>query len=150
MSYAWPKGLESGNEGIDCQHKELFQAFNSLFDACAKGQSQTEILRTLTFLEGYMHNHLNDEELLMRQSGYPDYAAHKACHSLFRSQITSVLEEYRQEGVSRLLVAEVNSILSSWLTGHVRKWDVHLAHYLRTMDESISAGDKNKGGNIYG
>lgn len=131
MSYEWIESLESGNVSIDTQHRELFQAFNDLFDACARGEGRLEILRTLTFLEKYMLEHLDNEETLMRENAYPDYAAHKSQHNLLRRQITSVLEEYRQNDINITLVAKVNSILSSWVVRHVQSKDVQLAGFLR-------------------
>lgn len=133
MSYRWVKELESGNTTIDARHKEMFDAFNTLFDACARGKGKAELLRTLEFLCEYADKHLVEEEQLMLKHDYPDYAVHRAQHSILRRQITAVIEDYRQSDISRSIVAKVNSIMSSWLVEHVLVWDVRLAAYLRTQ-----------------
>lgn len=133
MSYAWMKELESGHREIDEQHRELFEAFNALFDACARGEGRKELLHTLDFLEWYTRKHLADEERLMKEHSYPNYAAHKTRHNVFRRQIAAITEEYHQNDIDLSLVAKVNSVLASWLADHVQNWDVQLAAYLRTQ-----------------
>lgn len=132
MSYTWVKELESGNAVIDTQHRELFDAFNTLFDACARGEGKAELLHTIDFLSQYADKHLTEEEQLMIEYHYPDYAAHKTRHTILRRQIAAVIEDYHQSSLSRLVVAKVNSIMSSWLVEHVLVWDIQLAAYLRT------------------
>ena len=63
--------LMTGNALIDTEHKQLFDAVNSLMDACAQGKGRDKILSTAQFLERYVDKHFGDEEGLQTKSGYP-------------------------------------------------------------------------------
>lgn len=142
MSYKWQGNLKIGNDRLDGQHQELFAAFNRLLTACSKGTSQVEIKDTLAFLEQYIIFHFKDEEELMRQTAYPELNSHIQKHNIFRRQVESIIANYNRDGASILLVAKVNSILSSWLITHVKQEDFKLALHLRSINHSASVEEK--------
>lgn len=142
MSYEWQENLKIGDERLDSQHRELFDAFNRLLDACSMGTSQTEIKETLAFLEQYIDFHFEEEEALMAQMAYPDLHSHKCEHNRFRRQVESIMTDYQQNGASIPLVAKANSILSSWLITHVKQEDFKLVIYLKPKQPSASAKEK--------
>jgi hemerythrin len=62
MAYDWDEKLETGNEKIDRQHKQLITALNKLIDACGEGKGSDELENTLEFLNAYIVKHFSDEE----------------------------------------------------------------------------------------
>lgn len=142
MSYEWQENLKVGDERLDSQHQELFDAFNRLLNACAMGTSRMEIKETLAFLEQYINFHFEEEEELMIQMAYPEFTSHKRGHSTFRRQVESIIDDYRQNGASIPLVAKVNSILSSWLITHVKQEDLKLVIYLKSKRKSALVKEK--------
>lgn len=131
MAYNWDKSLETGNAMIDQQHKELIAAMNNLLDACSKGKGRTEIQGTLDFLSGYITKHFSDEEDLQRKYAYPGYAEHKQAHEDFKKVVAEMAAEYAQSGASIVLVAKINTSVSSWLIGHINREDVKIAKHIK-------------------
>ena len=44
MRYELTQDLLTGNQLIDSEHRQLFDAINALMDACAQGAGRTKIL----------------------------------------------------------------------------------------------------------
>ena len=71
MRYELTQDLLTGNQLIDSEHRQLFDAINALMDACAQGAGRTKISETVQFLNSYVNKHFGDEEKLQVQSKYP-------------------------------------------------------------------------------
>lgn len=80
MRYELTQDLLTGNQLIDSEHRQLFDAINALMDACAQGAGRTKINETVQFLNSYVSKHFRDEEQLQLQSKYPGYNAHHTFH----------------------------------------------------------------------
>ena len=80
MRYELTQDLLTGNQLIDSEHRQLFDAINALLDACAQGAGRTKINETVQFLNSYVSKHFRDEEQLQLQSKYPGYNAHHTFH----------------------------------------------------------------------
>lgn len=129
--YLWTKELETGNEIIDHQHKELIEAINRLLEACAKGHGRAKIGETLTFLNDYIGKHFADEEKLQIKSRYPDYTNHKKYHEGFKQVVRDIIADYEKNGATITLVGKVNSSIGDWLINHIKKEDVKVAKHIR-------------------
>ena len=62
MRYELTQDLLTGNQLIDSEHRQLFDAINALMDACAQGAGRTKINETVQFLNSYVSKHFRDEE----------------------------------------------------------------------------------------
>jgi hemerythrin len=131
--YEWTNDLETGNDLIDSQHKELIQAINNLLNACANGKGRDEISTTVDFLSNYTVKHFSEEELLQDKSQYPDYINHKKLHKDFTRVVKDLAEQIKQDGPSLILVGKVNSHIGDWLVNHIKKQDTKVAAHIRTM-----------------
>jgi hemerythrin len=131
MIYKWDKSLETGNEIIDGQHKQLINAVNSLLEACTQGKGRLEVETTLTFLGDYTISHFVDEENLQIEADYPAYTAHKKYHDDFKVTFLEFAQKLKKEGPSDELVGEVYVSIGDWLTNHIKSEDAKLAAYLR-------------------
>ena len=54
MRYELTQDLLTGNQLIDSEHRQLFDAINALLDACAQGAGRTKINETVQFLNSYL------------------------------------------------------------------------------------------------
>jgi hemerythrin len=131
MPYEWDQSLETGDERIDKQHKQLVAAVNDLLAACRTGAAQEELLRTLDFLTGYTIKHFSDEEKLQQQYNYPDYLNHKRYHDDFKVVATQLVARAVQEGPSQDLAHEVQHCIGDWLVNHIKGDDFKLAAYIK-------------------
>ena len=133
MGYIWTVEWAIGHPTIDMQHKQLFEAINSLLDACANGQGCSVIDKTIAFLMDYVDIHFKDEEKLQEECGYPDLAMHAMLHERFRRMATELEGRLRDEGPTVSLVAKVNSCVGDWLVTHIQQEDKKVADYIKTM-----------------
>ena len=131
MAYQMTPDLMTGNNLIDSEHKQLFDAVNQLLEACSKGQGRTEIEKTTKFLYDYTVKHFADEEKLQVQSRYPDYQTHKLAHEGFKKTVLELNKKLTEQGATIVLVGEVNNVIASWLINHIKREDKKLAEYLK-------------------
>lgn len=133
MAYTWSKELETGNEMIDTQHKQLIEAFNNLLEACTTGKAQTDLNKTMDFLIQYTVKHFADEEKLQRQYNYPEYENHKKLHEDFKLVVLDLAEQLKKDGSSISLVTKVNLNIGNWLRNHIKKEDAKIAVHIRSL-----------------
>jgi hemerythrin len=126
---AWTQSLAVGHEEIDEQHRELFRRAE-LFAESLQTRSRRDVGILLSYLRFYVVTHFGAEEDWMRQSGYPDYAAHKRQHDAFVRDLLALSDENERRGGPGLDPVRVERFLSAWLVDHISKTDVELARHL--------------------
>lgn len=130
MAIIWSKEIETGNQLIDSEHKELFAKINAFLEACSQGKGRAEILNTLEFLKQYTAIHFSHEEKLLRESGYPDYTRHKQLHVLFNQSVDKIEKKFKAEGATIALVGEINQNIGNWLVAHIKAEDMKFGKFL--------------------
>ena len=136
VSFAWSKSLETGNEQIDSEHKELIQAINRLLEACAAGKGGEELSGTIDFLTQYTKTHFRHEEGLQLRYGYPDYANHKRFHETFFKVVENLAGRLKEEGATPQLMTDMNKQLAGWLLNHIKTEDVRVAKHIQSQQQS--------------
>ncbi|MDR3161580.1 MAG: hemerythrin family protein [Spirochaetaceae bacterium] len=131
MDYSWDKSLETGNEMIDSQHKQLIAALNSLLEVCRAGKGKEELAKSLDFLNEYTIKHFFEEEQLQQKYEYPDYPNHKKLHDNFKAVVRDLRVKLIMKGVSDELIAEVKASVGDWLVTHIKGQDVKIAAHIR-------------------
>lgn len=131
MACVWSKELETGNQTIDTQHKQLIQALNNLMNACAEGKGRAELDNMLNFLTDYTIKHFTDEENMQIQHEYPNYNSHKVLHETFKKNIAELADELKKEGPTIVLVGKLNSRIGDWLLNHIKREDMLVAAHVR-------------------
>ena len=130
MSIVFDKNLETGNETIDTQHRELIARVNKLTEDCAVGREKNVAVQTLDFLMDYTD--FKDEEKLQEEKNYPLLAAHRDQHGKFVKaveELREMLEE--EEGPTEAFVEAVKKNIVDWLLNHILVWDKQLALYVK-------------------
>ncbi|MCL2888271.1 MAG: hemerythrin family protein [Elusimicrobia bacterium] len=133
MIYSWDASLETGNDIIDTQHKQLIEALNGLILAYQGGKGPDELLRTLDFLSAYVIRHFTDEEALQVQYNYPDYQRHRLYHNEFRRTIEKLSAEISEKGPTDELILVTIKTVADWLIHHIKSDDFKLAAYINFM-----------------
>ena len=85
--------------------------------------------QALDGLVRYTKTHFAREEGLMKDNGYPDYAAHKAEHEAMIARVNEFLDLYEDKG--HLALEEAADYLKSWLITHINGTDQKYSPYLR-------------------
>ncbi len=131
MAFNWSPALETGNQVIDAQHKELIKAINNLLDACRQGQAADKTGPMLDFLTSYTKRHFSDEEALQKKSNYPDFPNHRKLHESFLNVVADLSVELKKNGPTPVVVNKLVRNVGDWLVSHIQKEDVKVAAHLR-------------------
>lgn len=131
MEWQWDKNLETGIEQIDEQHRELFNRIDKLELAIYKGESRSELIKIMEYLESYIIEHLDLEEQLMLDNKYPDFAAHTRQHGEFRKSFTEILNSYRDRGADSYLAIDVDKQMRKWWEKHIMKIDMAYIPFIK-------------------
>ena len=132
--FTWSSDLETGNDLLDAQHKQLIEALGNLTDACSGGKGRSVLAETMDFLESYTAKHFGDEETLQKQSGYPDYPNHKRLHDGFKRVVADLGRQLKAEGPTIVLVGKVNTNIGGWLVNHIKREDTKVAAHLHKSE----------------
>ncbi|MDR0822093.1 MAG: hemerythrin family protein [Oscillospiraceae bacterium] len=130
-AYVFDKSLETGNQLIDTQHRELIKRLNALLDACSTGKGRAAIEGFVKSVSEYTAKHFADEEKLQQQSKYPDYINHKRYHDTFKKTVASIGKEIAEQGPTISLTGKVNHDIAGWLITHIKTEDVKVAAHIR-------------------
>ena len=135
---SWDEGLETGNEVIDSQHRELNAFVNALRD-CDEG-SYAEVLAVLDTLMDFAVDHVMLEEELMRQVGYPPEPAQRMIeqHHEFKQRSRALVLAFRQG--EPLGLKPLRSFLEGFLAVHESGEDRLLATWIRERDSASRPG----------
>ncbi len=127
-TFAWDDSYSVGVHQFDAQHQKLFQIINSLADAMRVGKGEDVIREVVGQLAVYTRTHFLQEEVAMRQTGYPDLASHQVQHN----KLLADVEKYKSdllEGRKPNLVAVLNFV-QNWLVQHIQKSDKKYSDHL--------------------
>ena len=126
----WSGAFAVGHAMIDAQHRELFRRHAQLLEAMKRGD-KAEIGRLFDFLGSYVVEHFDEEEQLMKTSGYPAAALHCVAHAAFVREYRSLRAEYEAQGASAAVCIRVKTWLGDWIAKHIAKADHGLALFLQ-------------------
>ncbi len=131
MKYELTKDLETCNSVIYGEHRELFNAINSLMDACSKGQGRQAIEPVAKFLLQYVDKHFSHEEDLQKKSGYPNFLSHKQFHTEYTKKLRTIVSGIPASGPSVNDLANINQHIGVLVT-HIRTEDKKLGQFLNS------------------
>lgn len=133
MSIEFDKSLETGNDMIDTQHRELIARVNKLTEECTIGKEKNAAVRTLDFLMDYTDFHFSAEEKLQKEYQYPKLEEHKKLHTQFIQSVDELREMLEEEeGPSEAFVVAVKKNVVDWLVNHIQICDKDVAEMVKT------------------
>ncbi len=92
------------------------------------GKGKEALSKTVGQLLDYTRTHFQQEEELMKRSGYADLAPHQAMHSKFVADIEGLIKQ-AQEGHAVNSIQVLN-MLRDWLVNHIQKVDKQYSAHL--------------------
>ena len=113
--------LLTGINGMDNQHRRLFDLINELSEAVTEGKGRQVMLPVLDALIDYTAKHFADEERLLEEIRYPELDAQRRSHKAF---VDKVLESRAGfEAGTGMVASEVINFLNDWLVKHIGGMD---------------------------
>lgn len=131
MKAVWSSSLESGNETIDSQHKELFEHMNAFCDSVNQNFNHEVTVRTLNYLVKYVRFHFGTEEELMRENEYPDFKEHLSAHRKIVDTLMGCYKRLIADGNTESINEELQTLLQTWFVEHIMGHDIRLAAFLK-------------------
>ena len=127
-TFTWNDSYTVSVHQFDAQHKKLFEIINTLADAMRIGQGEDVLREVVGQLAVYTRTHFLQEEVAMRQTGYPGLAAHQEQHNKLMADVEKYKTEL-DEGRKPNLVTLLN-FLRTWLVQHIQKTDKQYADHM--------------------
>lgn len=94
----------------------------------------------------YTEYHFRDEEIVMKEEGFPDITNHKAEHGELKTKVRELLD--RVEANDNVQAAEFLRLFSYWLIKHIAMSDRAIADFLkekRKAEQQDETPPKEKG-----
>lgn len=124
----WSDDFSVGVSELDSQHQKIIALINEL-NANSEISSRSEKLHNiLGRIIIYAQNHLDYEENLLRENGYPDFENHLRKHQDYKQKVSDFavdILEYREDLPVKLL-----DYLNEWWTNHILKEDMQYKAFL--------------------
>ena len=130
----WSREFELGVDIIDRQHRELIERINQLLNAVRQGKGREESMTLLRFLQEYVVEHFQSEEIYMRRKGYQDYEAHKEMHDTFVADLHELMAEVEKTGITSEHVVLINRRVINWVVAHIFLVDKNLRACQRPVE----------------
>jgi hemerythrin-like metal-binding protein len=131
--YVWDMSFATNNDKIDEQHKQLFSALNALLDAVRLKKPEAEVKKALNFLGEYTTRHFSDEEEVMKQYNFPDFARHKKVHETFKASVRELDINAEKLRSADKVAGWIQNMVGDWLTFHIKGMDLQSAAYIREV-----------------
>jgi len=143
--FDWDPDLETGIEVVDEQHRRYFVLLNNYLEKASGTLSDStrffDLLEKFNFLHQYAKEHFSTEELIMQESGYPEFESHRDEHLYFERHVEELYGQLKAEGFSQELAREANYYIIEWFVEHIREADMDLVEFLHnkvSVDKKIS------------
>ncbi len=120
----WDITYSVNNPELDTQHQRIFRIVNSLPDQFDDHQARQIVLRLFT----HARDHFGDEELMMKDIGYPHLDNHKQLHGELLEQLSKIATTNFPDQQS---LDEFKKFVSNWLSNHFLTEDMDYVTFYR-------------------
>ncbi len=124
----WKNEFSVGVVKFNRQHRMIFEAINSLYDAMQAKNELHTVPKTLEMLTEYTKSHFIDEENFMRKRGFPEYWLHKKHHEELMVKTEEFIRQY-QRGLEDISL-DLLQFLKNWWNQHILSVDHKYKHFL--------------------
>ncbi|MBF0188744.1 MAG: hemerythrin domain-containing protein [Magnetococcales bacterium] len=129
-----PEEYILGHDAIDTQHEVLFCIYKEVEHYLNVSDNAFPVEAIFNGLTHYVGTHFAYEEVLMKESGYPDRPNHEHEHATLCSHVGGVVSDYAEaEGDQEqqlAIVRELKAFLDTWLTMHISVVDRQMVEHL--------------------
>lgn len=134
----WSDDFSVKVQAMDVQHQRLIELMNELDLAMKQGKGNEAVGKVMDSLLDYTSRHFYDEEQLMLQYEYPDYAEHFAKHEAITRQVLKMKSESSD---NHFMAIKLMSFLSDWLSKHIMGTDMKYGEHI-LANGGIRDGDQ--------
>lgn len=121
----WKGTYMIGIDEIDRHQKNLVNSLNMTYDQFKEGKKID--MSFLQELIDYSTQHFACEESWMRETCYPDLAAHQHEHAIFTSKISKFKKSCKSDASTAV---ELLWFLCNWVTHHIRETDADFGRFV--------------------
>ena len=122
---AWKDYYTVHEPSLDAEHKQIIELIDSLYLAMQRRADQHVIGDVLERLVRYTMTHFGHEENQMREVGYPELDAHKACHDRMQERTLELRTQWDAASAP-----EVMRFLKDWWVNHIQGDDKRYAPFM--------------------
>lgn len=149
FKFDWEKNIETGLEGIDTQHKQLFKIgrdMEQLLRIQCIGVTDKQLLDIVCELRDFTGYHFYAEESMMAEMGYAGMQEHIAFHRSCSEYITRIdMPKLKADPVKEL--GKIKDEVQTWIMMHVLKEDKQMCSaYQAFLEERNKAQERQKDG----
>ena len=131
--------VRTGIPAIDYAHERFLTGLENLVDAVRKDVASKHVVEFLTLLEYLVTEHFQDEEAAMRRTGYPLILTHIIQHQQMTAKFHGLAAEYKLSGYSKDFIVRMGDFMSTWMSDHVYRYDMHMAQWLQSPSHLAEA-----------
>ena len=124
----WRDSYNTGVEAVDLEHRKLVTLIEAMHTSIRDKEPKDAIERVVNEIVDYTQSHFVNEELLMQNEQYPQFADHKVEHQnlieeveIFKERLLSNFPDGRQD---------LYRFLREWLINHILESDKKFAAYV--------------------
>jgi hemerythrin len=129
----WDPALETGDETVDAQHRQLYELVWEMYNTIMSGRSDQLVAESFDRILAYTHTHFAYEEALMERWHYPDLAIQQAQHREFAEEIDQLWNEILcGQNVSSIGLVQ---FMETWLNHHVDQEDRKISVFIRSRKD---------------
>ncbi len=130
--YKWSSSLETNNESIDRDHKEIIEKSSELYEAMLEGKGRHIVKELADYIDNYVERHFREEEALVADLNYPKMKEHEDAHQYFLGEFKKLRDQILNNEESSHLTIELNKLITQWFVHHIEVMDMDVAKYLKS------------------
>ena len=143
LKVLWNSEYASGNAELDEQHMELVSIVNSLLERVLAEGEALDLNSRFNDVYHVVEKHFNDEEAVLRSSGYPEVDEHAARHKELLQKCAGLLKQDAETPVSS--VQMLQCIINDLVLNHMVKEDGKYFAFLKGAEAAFEQNeDKEK------
>jgi hemerythrin len=133
----WKPEFAIGIPLLDDQHQSLFEYAARLQDAVDGGDLDHRVQEILGYLTEHVAKHFEEEERLMRETGYPGLAEQEREHEDFKRRLVAFTPDWESEADHSLIIVALVGLLDFWFVDHMNRRDRGFGEYLRSNGRDL-------------
>lgn len=133
--FKWDDAMSVGVKAMDDDHKKMMSLINRLYEAVKKNKESNVLESTFTELFAYIDRHIENEERLLKNAGFPKLPAHKKEHRACIKELRTIYAQYMADK-ERMLSLDLLAMLCSWWKKHVLVSDMKYKEHLSKLRTS--------------
>ncbi len=127
--FEWKEEYKVGVDAVDAHREKFFGIINKLKKVITKRDCKINVADIFFSLVHYAEHYLIQEEIYLKESGYPGFSKHQQIHNDFIERIIQFKEDYRNGKPD--VCEDMYFYLENWLREHILHYDIQAVKYLK-------------------